>query len=79
MMKLIEVTKDGKKLLIGEGRVDITKPVEIKFIVDESDFNKLNDISEYYKWSLYEVLKTFCEDAEIYVSDMEGRAQGLIK
>lgn len=78
--KLIEVTENGKKILVGEGRdSEIKVPVEISFIVDKSSYDKLERSADYYKWNLRQVLTFFCDHADMLISEMEAIAQGIVQ
>lgn len=72
-MKLLEISKKGKTILVGEGigKSEIKTPIEIKFIVDETDYQKLNQATNYYKWSMHEALTMLCKYSEEFIAEME--------
>lgn len=71
MMKLIEITKNGKIIETGLGNHGITNPVNINFVIDEEDYKKLENITKEYKWTIYDALSMFCEYSEQLIPEME--------
>ena len=77
-MKLIEIIKDGKKILIGEGEKGIESPIEIKFTMDENDFNKIEKAAMYYKWSIYDaIIEILTRNPEGTLRKAEMEYQGI--
>lgn len=76
-MKLIEVTKNGQQILSGLSIGDhgINNPVEIKFVIDESDYQKMEYATSYYKWDIYDAIDMFFKHAEDIVGEMEYKTQ----
>lgn len=78
-MKLIEIIKNGKKILVGEGEKGIKSPIEIRITVDEEKFNEIEEIANYYKWSIYDAIEEilFSNPKQIIeIAEME--AQGIL-
>lgn len=74
-MKVITVEKGNKKMLIGETIEDLKSPVKITITIEEESYKKFKAQADYYKWSIYELLEKFFEDAEILIPAMEYQTQ----
>ena len=76
MMKLIEVKKNKKTLLVGAGtNEDLKTPIEITFTIDQENYIKLNNVANEYKWDIYDALNTFCEYSPRIVPELENIMQ----
>ena len=72
-MKLIEVKKNKKTLLVGSGiQEDIKTPIEITFTIDQDNYISLDSVAKEYKWSIYEALSCFCEYAPRLIPELEN-------
>lgn len=71
-MKLMEITKNGERLSIVHGRdEEMTNPIKIEFVIDEKIYNKLEQITDYYKWSMYDALSILCEFSDRFIEEVE--------
>ena len=78
-MKLIEVIKNGKKILIGEGEKGIKSPIELRITIDEGKFAEIEEIANKYKWPIYDALEEilFSNPKEI-IETAEMKLQGIL-
>ena len=72
-MKLMEVTRNDKKILVASGEPGIKEPIKITFVIEEKDYMTLENVAKEYKWNIYETLTTFCEHANEIVPGFENR------
>jgi hypothetical protein len=78
-LKLIEILKNGKRILLGEGEHNIKSPIEIRITIEEDKFNEIQKIADYYKWSLYDTLEEILySDPKETIEKAEMKYQGII-
>lgn len=78
--RLIEVKQEGEKIFTATGYdEEIKTPVEISFVADISDFERLRKAANYYKWNLHEAFCFFCNHADFFISAMDAIANGMVE
>lgn len=76
MMKLFEVSKNGKTLLCGHGEdEDLKTPIKIEFIIDERVYKKLVEATKERKWNIYDALCMMCEYCDDFIGEMDLNPQ----